>query len=159
VLRILSPSPISFRLADDSDCEKLLEWRNHLSNRRYAFDPSPVDPAVHRRWFRETLANPARILLVGAVNQNDAGVLRYDLSEHEARVSIYLDPAQHGMGYGTALLAAGSEWLRAQHPAVNAIIAEVMPANIASIRAFLAAGYRETHRSFRFELRAADIKG
>lgn len=155
VLGQLKPPVVSFRLATDDDCDRAFEWRNHPSNRRYAFDSSVVELDAHRRWFRDTLANPSRVLLIGLVDDSDVGVLRYDLQDTAALVSIYLDPARHGQGHGTALLTAGVDWLRSRYPNVRSIVAEVLAENVASAQAFRAAGYRESHQSFRFDLSSA----
>jgi L-amino acid N-acyltransferase YncA len=53
-------------------------------------------------------------------------------------VSIEVDPARRGRGIGEAL-AAGA---RSLAPDGEPIFAQVAPGNVASLRAFLAAGYR-----------------
>jgi GNAT superfamily N-acetyltransferase len=53
-------------------------------------------------------------------------------------VSLEVDPAARGRGLGTALARAA----RALVPAGIPLWAQVAPANVASLRAFLAAGYR-----------------
>jgi GNAT superfamily N-acetyltransferase len=53
-------------------------------------------------------------------------------------VSIEVDPARRGAGLGRALAAAARHLLPAGLP----LWAQVAPANVASVRAFLAAGFR-----------------
>jgi GNAT superfamily N-acetyltransferase len=53
-------------------------------------------------------------------------------------VSVEVDPVARGRGLGTALVAAAPALV----PAGAALWAQVAPANTASLRAFLAAGYR-----------------
>lgn len=53
-------------------------------------------------------------------------------------VSVEVDPAARGRGLGTALVAAA----RALVPSGAPLWAQVAPANTASLRAFLGAGYR-----------------
>ena len=152
VVSHLRASRVSFRPATDDDCDRLYAWRNHPETRRHFFDPAPVDLSAHRRWFAGVLADATRTLLIGAVDGEEVGVLRYDFSGDEARVSIYLDPARRGEGVGTTLLVAGRDWLQSHCPETQAIVAEVLPANEASVHAFLAAGYRESHRCFRYDI-------
>jgi GNAT superfamily N-acetyltransferase len=52
--------------------------------------------------------------------------------------SLEVDPAARGRGLGTALAAAAPSFVPAGEP----LWAQVAPANVASLRAFLAAGYR-----------------
>jgi len=143
---------VSFRPATGDDSDRLFAWRNHPETRRHFFDSAPIDLSAHRRWFADTLADDSRVLLIGTVDGEEAGVLRYDLSGDEARISIYLDPARRGKGIGTMLLVAGRDWLQSHYPGTQAIVAEALSANEASIRAFLAAGYRESHRCFRYDI-------
>lgn len=152
VIRHLLARQVSFRPATGDDSDRLFAWRNHPETRRHFFDPAPIDPSAHRRWFADTLADDSRILLIGIVDGEEVGVLRYDLSGDEARISIYLDPARQGEGIGTTLLVAGRDWLQSYYPGTRAIVAEVLPTNGASARAFLAAGYRESHRCFRYDI-------
>lgn len=152
VIRHLLARHVSFRPATEDDCDRLFAWRNHPETRRHFFDPAPIDLSVHRKWFAGTLTNATRALLIGVVDGEEVGVLRYDFSGDEARVSAYLDPTRRGEGIGTALLVAGRDWLRSHCPETRAIVAEVLPANEASVHAFLAAGYRESHRCFRYDI-------
>lgn len=154
VIRHLRPRRVSLRPAAMDDCDRLYAWRNHPDTRRYFFDSGPIDLSAHRRWFTGTLTNPSRALLLGIVDGKETGVLRYDFSGDSARISIYLDPARRGEGFGSALLAAGSEWLQENRPETRTVVAEVMTANDASVRAFLAAGYRESHRCYRLDIGA-----
>lgn len=55
-----------------------------------------------------------------------------------AEVSVEVDPAARGRGLGTALVAAAPALV----PGGGPLWAQVAPANTASLRAFLAAGYR-----------------
>ncbi len=157
VVRHLRVRRVSLRPATADDCDRLYAWRNHPDTRRHFFDPDPIDLPSHRRWFAGVLTDPSRVLLVGVVDEQETGVLRYDFSGDEARVSVYLDPARRGEGFGTALLSAGRDWLQENRPQTRAVVAEVMAANEPSVRAFLAAGYRESHRCFRLDIPARRV--
>lgn len=154
VIRHLYRADVTLRTARESDCERVFAWRNHPDTRRYFFDAAPIELAAHRRWFNAALADKARALLIGETNGKAFGVLRYDFLGTEARVSIYVDPERQGEGLGSALLVAGTEWLASHDAGVQTIVAEVMPANEASVRAFAAAGFRESHRCLRRNVHA-----
>ena len=55
-------------------------------------------------------------------------------------VSLEVEPAQRGRGPGRALVAAATALVPAGAP----LWAQTSPANVASLRMFLAAGYRPT---------------
>lgn len=142
VARALEPVPINLRTAEISDCDSLYQWRNAKETRRYSHDSDPIQPQQHLQWFRELLQDPRRVLLIGERNGQPVGVLRYDCDGSCCTVSVYLVPGQHGRGYGPRLLRAGHEWLQRYRPSSTLVRAEVLDNNLASIEAFMQAGYR-----------------
>jgi len=148
----LLPPALTLRRARAADEASLLAWRNAPENRRFSFSPAVITAQEHHEWFARCLAAADRELLIGEEDGRPVGVLRYDLAGEEALVSIYLVPGCHGRGYGRALLAAGSFWLRRQRPAVKRLRAEVLPANRAARQLFDAAGFAASHLVFRQEL-------
>ena len=153
----LLPEPVALRLAQPADCESVLAWRNAEETRREAHDPRPIDAEAHRAWFHRVLGDPGKALLIGELEGTPIGVLRYDLQDEGARalVSVYLVPGRGGRGLGSALLRAGSLWLRAHRPAVAGIRAEIRPGNRRSIGAFADAGYRLDSHNYALELEHA----
>ncbi|MDT8440442.1 MAG: UDP-2,4-diacetamido-2,4,6-trideoxy-beta-L-altropyranose hydrolase [Desulfuromonadales bacterium] len=148
VVGALCPPEIALRLAGPADCDSLYEWRNAEETRRHIFDREPIPLEDHRRWYRAALDNPDRILLIGEIDGEPAGVLRYDLTADKALVSIYLVPGRQGQGVGSELIRTGSCWLRQNRPAVRSIVAEILRSNAGSLRAFEQAGYDEHHRTY-----------
>lgn len=137
------------RRATTADSAALLAWRNHPDTRRRSFDPAEIAPATHERWFEAVLADPDRELLIVERAGAPLGVLRYDIADGRALVSIYLVPGLAGQGWGTRLLLAGEAWLRRQRPDVRVLEAAIASANIASSRAFQAAGFATDHALYR----------
>lgn len=134
---------LKFRLAVLADAEMLFQWRNHPRVRQYSGSPHEIAWDDHCNWLQKSLENPNRILLIVEAEGQPVGVLRYDFQTQQphAFVSIYLNPQKIGQGYGANLLLAGVQWIQNQHPAVQKLIAEILPDNAASIRAFEKAGY------------------
>lgn len=148
VAGLLCPPQISIRRTTIDDCDSMYEWRNAEETRRYIFDAQAIPLETHRIWFANTLNNPNRILLIGEVDNKPVGVLRYDFSGDEALISVYLVPGGQGQGVGSHLISSGSQWLRVNYPHIRIINAEIFKENIASLRAFEAAGYKEHHSIF-----------
>jgi UDP-2,4-diacetamido-2,4,6-trideoxy-beta-L-altropyranose hydrolase len=138
---------IQIRRARQKDSESMLEWRNHPDTLRYFFDPSPVDSGAHKAWFSAALTNPSRCLLIGEdVLGNPVGVVRFDQEGSFADIAIYLVPERHGEGLGTPLLHAAVQWLK-ENSTVERIRADVLAANVASLKMFAAAGFAtDVHR-------------
>ncbi|MBL0225444.1 MAG: GNAT family N-acetyltransferase [Geobacteraceae bacterium] len=148
VINLISPPQITIRSATFEDCDAIYEWRNAQETRRYIFDAEVIPLDTHRKWYCSTLNDSRRILLIGETDNKPVGVLRYDLADYEALVSVYLVPGVQGQGIGSQLLRCGSQWVRENHPHIKFINAEIFRDNIASLRAFESAGYKEHHLMF-----------
>ena len=139
---------VDVRLAVVDDAVLVWPWRNDEATRRYFFDSAPVSLESHLAWWKESLADLQRVLLLGRLGGREFGVIRYDfVDSRQTRVSIYLDPDMTGLGLGESLLRAGQDWLLRNHPEVDTVLAEVMSRNTASLRTFFAAGFKEQHKA------------
>jgi UDP-2,4-diacetamido-2,4,6-trideoxy-beta-L-altropyranose hydrolase len=152
VAGMLCPPQISIRRAGCDDCDSMYDWRNAEETRRYIFDDKPIPLETHRFWFYNSLKNPDRMLLIGEIDNKPVGVLRYDFSENEALISVYLVPGGQGQGVGSQLIRCGTQWIKEQCPNIKTINAEIFKENVASLRAFESAGYIEHHAIFKEEL-------
>lgn len=152
VLGVLAPLEISLRQATLNDCDSIYKWRNAEETRRYFFDSKPIPIETHRQWFQQSLHDPSRLIFVAKMDGRPVGVLRYDFVKDEAVVSIYLVPGEDVAGTGTAIIKEGSDWLRQNHPDIKTVRAEVRPQNIASKKAFMAAGYEAYNLVFKDDL-------
>jgi len=148
----LIPPPIILRQATIGDCDAIYRWRNAEETRRHIFNPDPIPLDSHIRWFRKSLEDTNRVLLIGEIDGEPVGVLRYDMQGSEALISVYLVPGTHGQGTGTHLIRSGSTWLKNKYPQIHSIKAEVMPTNITSRKAFINAGYKENIITFKEDL-------
>ncbi len=148
---------VQLRKAVESDCEAIYQWRNHEKTRQFIFDSTIISFDAHAQWFTKTLKNPQRVLLIGEVNHLPIGVLRFDFNEQkQAIVSIYLVPGEEGKGHGSELLKSGNHWLASAHPEITEVIAQILPENTASLKAFEKAGYKEFSREYHYSLHLAD---
>lgn len=150
----LSGNTVALRDAVKDDAEKVFEWRNAESTRRYFRDPSPIDLSSHIDWWQRTLTQPDRCLLIGAVAGHDVGVVRLDFNgKAEAEVSIYVAPEMTGLGLGVALLRATTAWVEQKLHSVSRLRADIDPENRQSAHAFKTAGYsQDSSRSWSMEL-------
>jgi UDP-2,4-diacetamido-2,4,6-trideoxy-beta-L-altropyranose hydrolase len=149
VAGILIPPDIELRRATREDSDSVFKWRNAEETRRHIFDKEAIPIETHRTWYRKSLENPDRVLLIGEIGGKPIGVLRYDITGDEALISVYLVPGCQGQGVGTQLICCGSNWLQQHRPSVQVINAEILSINKASLRAFEQAGYQEHHLTFK----------
>lgn len=150
VAEILCGLDISIRRATLEDCKKIFSWRNDYTTRKFFFDSEPLIYEKHVEWCTSVLSASDRVLLIGRVEDEDIGVIRYDFYNEKANISVYLAPDKKGLGYGSKLIAAGSRWLHAEVPEIMFVEAEIMEENHASINAFAEAGYALYRRKMRY---------
>jgi UDP-2,4-diacetamido-2,4,6-trideoxy-beta-L-altropyranose hydrolase len=152
VASLLIPPEIHVRRAVLADAEWMLLWRNHPDIRRYALEASPIDGRTHREWLARTVADQNRVLLIAEDSSGPLAVVRYDIENTCAEVSIYLSPQMIGRGLGYAVLATAEHWLRDVRSDVNLLTARVRPENITSARLFRDAGYTCRYELYRKSL-------
>jgi len=151
VSRIVSSlgfSSIELRRAVAEDSSNIFEWRNHPDVRAASRSADIIDWENHQNWFAAVLASPDRLLFIGERPGSTIGVVRFDLIDTEAEISIYLVPGAHPWGEGRELLEAAERWLRLNRPTVAQIRAHVLGANRRSQRLFLGANYRVDSTSY-----------
>jgi UDP-2,4-diacetamido-2,4,6-trideoxy-beta-L-altropyranose hydrolase len=142
VVAALGVNDFEIRIANESDSPKLFEWRNHQTIRAVSKSSEPIEWADHQPWFAKVQADKERVLLIGEIDNEPVGVVRFDQEGETALVSIYLVPEGGFKGQGRNLLLRAEEWLKEHHADIKYIHAEVLGANAASQRLFMGAGYR-----------------
>lgn len=142
VLPALGLGRVTMRPAVIADSDNLFVWRNHPSIRGVSRSQKPLERAAHERWLGAALSDSSRVLLIGECRGQPVGVVRFDIQEAVAEVSIYVVPGQERCGFGAELLAAAEAWLGSHRSAVREVSAEVLAANQPSHRLFRGAGYQ-----------------
>jgi UDP-2,4-diacetamido-2,4,6-trideoxy-beta-L-altropyranose hydrolase len=148
VARRMGCRGIELRRALAADSRHIFEWRNDPAVRAVSRSGDEIGWSSHERWFAETLDSTDRLLLVGERAGSAVGVVRFDMSGHEAEISIYLVPGAHPRGEGSELLLTAEGWLAANRAQVTQIRAHVLGGNQRSHALFLGAGYRAESTSY-----------
>lgn len=141
VAAALGANNIEIRIASESDSPRLFEWRNHQTIRAVSKNSAPIAWEDHQSWFAKVQADKNRVLLIGEIDNEPVGVVRFDQEGETALVSIYLVPEGGFQGQGRNLLLRAEEWLQTHRADIKSIQAEVMGANAASQRLFFGADY------------------
>ncbi len=133
---------LDVRAAAMADADIMHRWRNHPATRAVSLTQGPIPYEDHVRWLKASLGNADRLLLMAHVGAIDVGVIRFDdLSTGEAEVSLYLDPALHGLGLGKRLLLKGEEAALRRRPKTAGMVADILENNPVSCQTFAACGY------------------
>lgn len=150
VARVLAASAtpgLTLHRARDTDARMLWEWANDPETRAASFTPEPIAWETHVDWMQRTLNDPTRVLCIARTRDGTAvGQVRFDVRLRTATMSVSVAPSRRGNGEGTALIATAASWAL-QDLDIDTIVARVKRANVASLRAFEAAGFVRTPAS------------
>ncbi len=128
---------VTLRLADKTDGNTLLRWRQDCHVREYFRVKEKPSPEEHRKWLDSCLSDPDRYLMMIISGDDDAGSVRLDgQSDGSYEISIYIDPPFFKRGLATAALRL----LRKLWPGVS-LVADVLPENTASLALFKKCGF------------------
>jgi UDP-2,4-diacetamido-2,4,6-trideoxy-beta-L-altropyranose hydrolase len=139
-MRVSPPVAVTLTPAQETHCRQIWLWRNDEDTRRASFEPAPIPFETHERWFRDSLRNESRKLYIVVAGDRPSGVVRFDITERQATVSIHLAPKSRGRGIGPAALREASE-LAFRELGLDCLLAVVKPDNHPSQSAFRRAGF------------------
>lgn len=148
VVRNLGCNGIDIRTARHDDSKKLFEWRNHPTVRAVSRSTELITWENHQKWFASVLTSPDRLLLIGHRDGSPVGVVRFDIQDDAAEVSIYLVPGIKQSGQGRDLLQSAESWFIINRPEVCKICANVLGGNERSRHLFLNASYQVESTSY-----------
>lgn len=141
VAPVLMAHALQLRLAEAEDARAIFQWRNHPAVRNHSGNTQEISWDEHRQWFEKRLTTNSGPILIGEFNDKPVGVVRFDISNHEAAVSVYLVPESGFKGWGGCLLDQSEHWLRQHHPEVLTLHAYVLPNNEPSKKLFAKLNY------------------
>lgn len=132
---------VTIRPASPEDCRRLWKWRNEQAAREASFNVEYIPYEEHERWFACMLTDPnASIFIAMNSNGRKVGYVRFDIVGEEAEISLSIDKAERGAGYGIAAIKIGSDHLLKTKP-VQRIVAYIKRTNTSSTAVFKRAGF------------------
>jgi N,N'-diacetyllegionaminate synthase len=139
----LQADPLTLRRAAPDDALQVWEWNNEPAVRALSLATAAIPWIDHLRWFAAKLADPHCRLWIAELAGEPVGVVRIDAERHRGVVSLALGAQHRGQGLGRRLLKLAGERYCGEtgHRHVDAVI---LGDNLASQKAFAAAGYVQT---------------
>ena len=137
---------MKIRDINHNDLHDLFEWRNNYESRKMSFDNKKINLEEHEKWFNESIKNPNKEFFIGEEDGIKLGVCRFDFYEKEnySDISININPAVRGKGYGKELLNRSLKiYLNNKKRILRAKIKED---NIPSIKLFTSLGFLLTKK-------------
>ncbi len=149
---------IVFRSAEPADVDLYYRWANDMTVRNSSFNTVLIGYDEHCGWFSTNLSSTNAVLYVATTTtQIPAGSIRFKIKDDIAELSYLVDPLFRGAGLGEIILREGVAKLMNERKEVKVVEGLVKYTNIASLKAFEAAGYRmlpdKDPKIFRFQLK------
>lgn len=133
---------IGVRLAKPDDSKEIFEWRNNSLTLTMSHSSDRVEWEEHCKWFESTLINPNRFLLICEDKlKAKIAVVRFDLENDIATVSMNLSPYQRGKGYAKPCLNSSIEFIANKVKSLSAFLAEIKTTNLPSQKSFIGVGF------------------
>ena len=140
---------VKLRPATAADEALLLRWANDPQVRANSFSPEPIKADDHHIWFKETLADFNRLLLIAtAVDGCPIGQIRFDRKPemvggpaNEAKLSLSLDRCARGHGLASEQVHLGLQAVVQRWGPDIVVVAEVLSNNVASNACFARSGF------------------
>lgn len=146
-------NPVAVRPAVTADSTQVFAWRNDELSRQNSRTTSLVEWHDHENWFAACLESTERLMLIAFLQSAPAtmvGVVRFDLCEHNARVSINLAPALRGKKLAQPSLQAALNYLGRANLEITRVKAEIRSENVISRKLFEASGFELTEVGSKF---------
>lgn len=143
---------IEIKKATLDDSVSLFKWRNNIKVRQVSINPESLSWDQHQKWLNSALTDRNRELVIGVIDNMQIGVVRFDIKDERAEVSIYLNPEGDHVGKGKNLLLASQRWLKINRPEIKAIHASVFAENESSVNLFIGSNYQVTMINYKKDL-------
>jgi UDP-2,4-diacetamido-2,4,6-trideoxy-beta-L-altropyranose hydrolase len=135
---------LRLRLVRESDLRLLFEWVEDPVARAASFHSAAISWEEHARWFAERLQDQHSVIYIGEnAVEEPVGVVRFQIKDDSAVLSVNVAKESRGKGWGRELIAFSTRSL-VRTRAVRRVDAFVKPDNRASVHLFEASGFRRT---------------
>ena len=120
------------RKASLSDSNFFFNLRNDPKVRKLSLKKNEINLNEHVRWFKNNLKKKHKILLVAYKKNYLIGIVRYDINNLKALVSIAVDKKFRDKGFGARMLKMSEKFLKNK----TLIISNVKKNNKSSLKIF-----------------------
>lgn len=139
ILGLINTLNISFRAAGKSDLQRTFEWSSDEMVRKNSYHSEVITIKNHTKWFLNKIVSENTLFLIVLVNDQPAGVVRYENDTAAAVVGILIGKEYRGQNLASHILSKSAEIYFEKFE--NPVQAFIKKQNIASIKSFEKAGY------------------
>lgn len=131
----------SLRKVNEHDLDSTFEWANDEDTRKNSFYSEPISYLDHKTWFYQKLADLNSTNYIVVIENESAGLVRFDTQENQTTIGILISKKFRGKGLANCILREScNEFLKISNAP---IIAFIKLSNITSIKSFEKAGFRK----------------
>jgi len=137
---IIIHSGSTLRAVHDEDVDKVFSWQTETDIRHYFNTPMPPTWQEHCKWFYDLTEWERKHFYIIKVGKHDCGFVRLTKESGDNYVSILV--SQHAQGISLAEMTLKKLLQVESEP----LLAKIDPRNVASVKAFLSAGFSRDER-------------
>ena len=155
IANIIQAKPLVLRKVTVEDAQDIYNWRIHSSVSSVSKSSSFFSYEDHLIWINQKLQQENCLFLICELeNKSKLGVVRFDINDQDAFISIFLNPSYQRLGYGKKFLKKALDFFKKENHPCNRIIAEVLVANIASKKLFSNVGFKQEKNTYILKFRS-----
>lgn len=142
-MSVIGPNDILIRLAKNHDVKNIFNWRNDSLTRQMSHSKENIDWISHNKWFNKSLKSKNKLILI-ACSQNfekNLAVVRFDMNEKFALVSINLNPCFRGKNLSKKILHKSISFFSQKLCNIKILHAEISDLNLKSKKIFESEGF------------------
>ena len=99
------------------------------------------------------LKDPDTTIYMAHYRNKKIGAIRFEANDFVIKTSLMLNPDSLGKGFGSKVIKIGvEEFIKDKNPK-ESLIAEIKKDNLASIKAFEKAGFKENHVTYSYDFK------
>ncbi len=144
----IAKESLRLRNVESSDIDDLFKWRNHPIIQESSFNTGSISWDEHEKWFRKKSKDPNSQIYIASFEDDKIAIVRFDEKDDVIKISVMLNPDFLGKGLGSEVIRLGAERYISEKKPCKPVIAEIKKDNIASIKAFQKAAFKESHSTF-----------
>jgi len=130
---------IKYRKVNADDLLLVFNWANEPTVRNNSYHSQFISLEEHTNWFKQKLQEKNSLIYIAEIDNEPAGMVRFEIAEEHAIVSIIVDQNFRGMSLASVFLEDCSKYYFDKNS--KPILACIKSDNLASIHAFRKANY------------------
>jgi len=133
-----------FRSATHEDTTLYFEWVNDKIVRENSFIQDKIEWEEHKKWFIKKLSDAKCLMLVATLEKKIIGQIRFDeVTNGTYEIDFSIEKASRGKGFGEGVVKLGTTELFKKNPFAKRVIGKVKKQNLASIKSFIYADFKQ----------------